>query len=248
MTTKYSVCQHCTGSGLLSCNACYCKRCGGVGIVQCKTCARKGVCPNCHGTRKIRVKKSWLIFSSIVEADCEACAKVCPSCQGSPRLKCPECDGLRYMKNCTTCSDTRQVACPKCDGTGKCESDPSLPPSIQVRDWRPDWKELLESMSKEDLRFEHEKYRSIRANLEITLSRLNNNYNIAFDYYQRLMEQARIERWLEGFDYEGNKSDVRACQSQLDSCQAQIRETEERLSMIESQLRRYRDTAAPSGS
>ena len=248
MATKISVCQNCAGSGLLSCGSCYCKQCGGVGTIRCIQCVGKAICPRCQGKRKIQITRNWLIFSRVVEVDCEACfghSHACPACQGRQHLKCPGCEGLRYLKTCPQCSGTRQLTCPKCKGTG--QSEINLPSQRQPdQDWRQEWKQSLASMSQSDLHFEHEKHRSVRANLEITLSRLDSHYHRAFDYYQSSMEQARREGGLASFDFRGNKREVEDCQRQLEGCHAKIRETDEILSMIEGQLQRLRETRTES--
>lgn len=247
MVTKLSVCQLCSGFGLLSCDVCYCKQCGGSGTTQCSRCAVKLTCSKCNGTRKIQVKNTWLFFSRIVEEDCSACSKVCPSCQGGQRLKCRECDGAKYMKKCSQCSGTRQLTCPKCNGSGKVESDlPPAPKSARDlrQEWWQDWKQTVALMSSNDLRFEHEKYKSIRTNLEIKLSRLDNNYNRTYDNYQSAMEQARRERYLDSFNYQAHERDLDAWQAQIVDCQAEIESTEEALRLLEDNLRHRGESAS----
>jgi hypothetical protein len=251
MATNYSACQHCAGFGLLSCNACYCRQCGGSGTTRCSQCAGRFTCSMCNGTRKIQVKKTRLFFSYIIEEDCKACSKVCPSCKGSQRLKCTECDGLKYMTTCPQCAGTRQLTCPECKGSGQVESDlPSAPKSARDlrQDLWQDWKQSLASMSKDDLRFEHEKYRSIRANLEIKLSRLDNSYNRTYDNYQHAMEQARRERYLDSFNYQAYKSDLDTWQAQIADCQAEIKSVEDALRLLEDNLWRRSDTDSPVSS
>ena len=93
-------------------------------------------------------------------------------------------------------------------------------------------------MSKEDLHFEHEKYRANRASLENSLLRLENGYNRVWDRYQQGMDQAEREGWLGSFNFEGYRRELGEWQTQIENCQAQIRDAGEGLRLIELELRR----------
>lgn len=227
MALAQTVCQSCAGYGILACSACYCKRCGATGSIPCRECESGQVsCQKCRGTGRLQETKKWLLFSYTVERSCDDCShgrRACPACQGNQRLKCADCDGLKYQKTCSGCNRTRQVTCAKCAGVGRFESTS---------------RKSRSSMSKDDLRFEHEKYRAVRNNLEATLSRLENGRNRVWDRYQQGMDKAQKEGWLDCFDFERYRRDLEAWEVQIGNCQAQMRDTDEELRLIELELKR----------
>lgn len=239
MTLGQAVCQNCAGSGILACS-CYCKQCGGTGSVSCDKCRSGQVsCQKCLGTGRIQEHRTFLFFSYKLDRAC-GCVngkRACSTCQGSGRLKCATCNGLKYQATCAGCKGTRQVTCAKCNGSGR--SEISWKKSERSRtESESGWRKSLASMSKEDLRFEHEKYRANRASLENTLLRLENCYNRVWDRYQQGMDQAEREGWLGSFNFEGYRRELAEWKAQIENCQAQIRDACEGLSLIEIELKR----------
>lgn len=142
------VCNHCNAKGQVQCRFCRggtisCSACKG-GIVPCGSCGGTGTftrkwvaltfharCPHCHGLGKI---------------NCRLCSGFgwfyCPTCKGIGRLTCHECRGIGRAHACSRCGGSQQVLCRGCDGAGKVENL---------------WFKSLVTLSREELRSEHEK-------------------------------------------------------------------------------------------
>lgn len=224
MSTLYSVCGQCNGRGDLTCAACKCTACGSTGIVRCSHCSGGLVaCQRCGGNRTISVEERHLFFfTRNVSRTCPDClyGRIrCRVCEASSRMGCPHCQGHDHQTVCDACGGSRKIGCPTCNATGR------LPGN---------WILSLPSMPPETLRFEHEKLRSRRGNLEIKLSRLHNDYGREESEYGDWSERARIEGW--SLDHHGFWERLEQCRDAISSCQLEIAEAEEAMRLVEAHL------------
>jgi len=226
MAQAYLLCEDCGGSGYVTCSHCDCPRCHSVGELRCSHCQGGLVdCLECGGTGKIPAEERYLFFFKRPSTqECPSCfhGRVrCSVCEGSSRMPCPECISADGSVNCTYCEGSRRMVCPGCNGARQVVSE---------------WTTNLKMLATDDLRFEHEKLRAKRANLEIKLSRL---------HVDRDAEQRETDYWSEririeggGFDWKGAAERSDKCDNAVASCRREIEQVEEAMLLVEAQLSR----------
>lgn len=100
-----AACETCHGFGFAGCETC-----GGAGRLACpeETCVSgRIVCPDCHGTRKVRDAEEG-----------RGLLRSCKTCRQTGIVECPECQGRAFMA-CTACEGQGDERCRSCRGRGE---------------------------------------------------------------------------------------------------------------------------------
>lgn len=218
-------CETCRGYGYLICSNCpLCGTCQGTGAVPCTLCQSGRVpCRQCGGTSKIEVRRGRL-FVRTIEERCNACSNgtvECQACKGARSLSCPACHGAKKLGTCSHCQGTQRISCAKCTGSGRIASE---------------WSKSLRWLTVDNLRFEQEKLRSDRASLERKLSRLQTEYDRAWDNYNHWQDRATDEGWLDVFYSAGNEKDVDAAKSKVAAAAKEVAQLEKVLATVDQNL------------
>lgn len=218
-------CETCRGYGYLVCSDCpLCGGCQGIGVVPCTLCQSGRVpCRQCGGTSKIEVRRGRF-FIRTLEERCTVCSNgtvECPACKGTLSLTCPSCHGAKRVGICSHCKGTQHISCTQCAGSGRVASE---------------WSQSLRWLTADNLRFEHEKLRSDRTSLERKLSRLQTEYDRAWDYYNHWQDRATNEGWLDVFYSAGNQEPVDAAKSKVNAAAKEVAELEKALGLVAKHL------------
>ena len=187
MVQAYLLCEECGGDGHVTCSHCDCQRCHSVGELVCIHCQGGLVdCLECGGTGRIPAGSAIYSFSSAHQLK-------------SARLVFTAVSGARFVKVAVECHAPNVYP----------PMGASSAPIVKVRGgWfalgamvhggsRAHGPRTSKMLAPEDLRFEHEKLRSKRANFEIELSRL---------HLDRDAEQRETDYWSSEFGLRAENS------------------------------------------